>query len=392
LMIRYIVWFKEIKYTSKVEKGYVWWYYMKIVWLERIKSVWLEIWEDGSKNKIEIKLPKDSEYGVMLYPKYAEERIRWYVELENGERIYTSEEWELIHFNLEWTNVAFLPGLVVLTPEIVAWAAFVAWVAVVYTRKALENLSNREPHLPRLSLPKPILKDKFKNPGQPKEQPKKEQPKEKESPKEPKWPLKKVSDEIAEWTILWKIYETITGEEDESGDDITTFLMSVLFMNGWIAINSFKNIIWWLRYNYAWLWKVIKGVEKVDKSNKLWRLKKFLWNFGKKWKKGESGKWGGSEIWGSRSAVEDLTSLKWKSFDEVMSILKNKWFKYNGRTPWWYDKFKHPDWSEIQIRPNWEVVRVKRVWTSDWKRKYPQRYDENGNPTDKHNTWEFINK
>ena len=75
---------------------------------------------------------------------------------------------------------------------------------------------------------------------------------------------------------------------------------------------------------------------------------------------------------------------------ETFDKSKSNWFKYNWKTVWWYDKFKHSDWSEIQIRPDWEVVRTKRIWKSDWTWKYPQRYDENWNPTNNHNTWEFI--
>jgi len=89
-------------------------------------------------------------------------------------------------------------------------------------------------------------------------------------------------------------------------------------------------------------------------------------------------------------AVQKLKSLKWKTFKEAKKLIEKIWFKYNWKTPWWYDKFKHPDGSEIQIRPNWEVVRTKKVWTSDWTRKFPQRYNENGKAIDTHNSWEFI--
>ena len=138
----------------------------------------------------------------------------------------------------------------------------------------------------------------------------------------------------------------------------------------------------WVAY-FAWMAGWFVWASAVN--NKV----KNIWKAGSAVKRGEykrvklEKEWKGQNI---KSAVETLWSLKWKSFEEAKQILENKWFKYNWRTPWWYDKFKHPDWSEIQIRPNGEVVRVKRVWTSDWSKKYPQRYDENGEPTDKHNT------
>ena len=90
-------------------------------------------------------------------------------------------------------------------------------------------------------------------------------------------------------------------------------------------------------------------------------------------------------------ASQKVPSLKWKTFNQAKKNLEDNGFWYNWKTEYaWYDKFKHSDWSEVQIRPNWEVIRTQRVWTSDGSKKYPQRYDENGNLTKSHNPWEFI--
>ena len=89
-------------------------------------------------------------------------------------------------------------------------------------------------------------------------------------------------------------------------------------------------------------------------------------------------------------ASQKIQSLSWMTFIQAKTLIEKAGFHYNGRTPDSYDKFHHADWSDIQIIPNGEVIKTRKLWKEDWSWKFPQRYDENGNPTSSHNPGEFI--
>ena len=95
-LVRYLVWFKEVKYTKEVEKGYVWGYTFKVDNYEKVEEVWIKIryydeenkkWSKWYKDKLEWN--KKWEYNLLIVPDYEKIEIKPYVKVY-GEEI----EWE----------------------------------------------------------------------------------------------------------------------------------------------------------------------------------------------------------------------------------------------------------------------------------------------------------
>ena len=96
LLVKKIVWFKEVKYTKEVEKGYVWGYTFKVDNYEKVEEVWINIryydeenkkWSKWYKEKLEWN--KKWEYNLLIVPDYEKIEIKPYVKVY-GEEI----EWE----------------------------------------------------------------------------------------------------------------------------------------------------------------------------------------------------------------------------------------------------------------------------------------------------------
>ena len=90
LLINYIVWFEEIKYTEKVDKWYLWWYTLKVKWYDKIKEVWIKVryydekidksgWTWSEWKKAELKWDGKWTYRLLIVPDYEKIEIIPYI-------------------------------------------------------------------------------------------------------------------------------------------------------------------------------------------------------------------------------------------------------------------------------------------------------------------------
>ena len=350
LLIKKIVWFEKVYWTKKVEKWYVWGYYMKVVGKNRIKEIGLEMWREWDDKKAILILPKWEHYNIWLYPKYKYERIRWYIELENWGKIYTSKEWELIEFEWvteEWLNVAAVPALAARAIRaLVAGVAVAGWVAIYQINSNADYSYNYYGEWTVISLPKPegvkpidwekydigrkIDGDLWKP----------------NLPKLPQAPKKDKKEEDGKdiWKDIWdgagretarRTAEEMNGKEVEKNSWWNLFLTLLFLWRGDI-IAKIRFGKWW-QAEYARAWELVRKIEKVDKWNRLWKVKEFLGKIG--------GKKSKKEIEKSIKSLEK----KIEEHEEKIKLLKEWKYQIDTSKIKW-DPEKYKEW----LLKHWE--------------------------------------
>lgn len=86
-------------------------------------------------------------------------------------------------------------------------------------------------------------------------------------------------------------------------------------------------------------------------------------------------------------AAQKVPDLDGLTIDTAEAMIKDAGFEFHHETRGGYREYRHRDGSGIWIRPSGEVVRL-----GPRNGKYRQRYNSDGNQTDRHSTGETIKK